>query len=252
MKSKRLRAFDRSKLKGYIGLIGVDEAGRGALAGPVVAAAVAARADFYETEWCKRNASCINDSKLLTRDQRETLYDKLRWLERGNRLVIGVGRATVEEIENLNILGATQAAMRRAVDDILAKAQIVPHEPDPLFASLEDIAIGKETLAQWRLLVDGKPMKALGYPHEALVQGDSRALCIAMASIVAKVARDRMMCELAREFPHYAWESNKGYPVEAHRSAIVQHGITPHHRRSFGTVHHMLSAESAPQLELAR
>ncbi len=118
MKSKRLRAFDRARMKGLSGLIGIDEAGRGALAGPVVAAAVAARNDFYDTEWCKRNASRINDSKLLSKEDRETLYEKLRWLERSQRIWIGVGWGTVEEIEDLNILGATQVAMRRAVEKV--------------------------------------------------------------------------------------------------------------------------------------
>ncbi|MDQ8203104.1 ribonuclease HII [Pelagicoccus sp. SDUM812003] len=234
MKSYRLRAFDRKQIRrGVSGLIGVDEAGRGALAGPVVAAAVAARESFYDSEWCKRHSSSINDSKLLSFDEREELYGKLRWLEREGRLVIGVGRGSVEEIEDQNILGATQTAMRRAVEEILQKAEISPHDPDPLFAMGNPEAAAVETLSQWLILVDGKPMKLLGYPHEALVKGDSKALCIAMASIVAKVTRDRIMMALDCEFPHYDLASSKGYATALHRSAILEKGATSIHRPLF-------------------
>lgn len=233
MKSKRLRAFDRSRIKGLKGLIGIDEAGRGALAGPVVAAAVAAPSDFYDSEWCKRNASRINDSKLLTPDEREALYEKLRWLERQERLYIGVGWGSVEEIEDLNILGATQAAMRRAVEQVFDGASILPHEPDPLFEDTEGESGAQDNLSQWRILVDGKPMKQLGYPHDAYVKGDSRSLCIAMASIIAKVARDRTLMALDCEYPHYDFASSKGYATAAHRAAIVKSGPTPVHRSLF-------------------
>ncbi len=233
MKSRRLRAFDRALLKGVVGLIGVDEAGRGALAGPVVAAAVALRVDFYESDWCRRNASSVNDSKLLTLAQREDLYEKLRWLERSGRLIIGVGRGSVEEIEDLNILGATQLAMKRGVEEILSKGDISPHGPDPLFVEKGSESNAGETLAQWTLLVDGKPMKALGYAHCAIVKGDSKALCIAMASIVAKVTRDRIMMNLDCDYPHYDLASSKGYATPLHRSAVLKKGPTPIHRPLF-------------------
>lgn len=219
-------------MKGFIGLIGVDEAGRGALAGPVVAAAVAARSDFYDTEWCKRNASSINDSKLLSWEQREELYAKLRWLERDGRLLIGVGKGSVEEIEDQNILGATQTAMKRAIEEILEKGGISPHEPDPLFAGRSNAAT-LETLSQWRVLVDGKPMKLLGFRHDAIVKGDSKALCIAMASIIAKVTRDRIMLALDCEYPHYDLASSKGYATMLHRTAILEKGPTVIHRPLF-------------------
>ncbi len=220
-------------MKGLSGLIGIDEAGRGALAGPVVAAAVAARSEFYDTEWCKRNASRINDSKLLSKEERESLYDKLRWLERNERVYVGVGWGSVEEIEDLNILGATQVAMRRAVEQVFANAVISPHEPDPLFeASAVDETNGS-SLAHWQIFVDGKPMKKLGYPHQAFVKGDSRSLCIAMASIIAKVARDRTMLALDCEYPHYDFGSSKGYATPLHREAIKQLGPTPVHRSLF-------------------
>lgn len=233
MKSRRLRAFDRKRLKDCVGLIGIDEAGRGALAGPVVAAAVAVRADFYDSDWCKRNASSINDSKLLSCQQREELYRKLRWLEREGRLFIGVGRGSVAEIEDRNILGATQIAMKRAVGEVLEAACIPPREPDPLFAVAEEGAQVLETLANWKILVDGRPMRALGYSHQAVVQGDSKALCIAMASIIAKVTRDRMMMTLDCEYPHYDLASSKGYATPLHRTAITENGPTPIHRSLF-------------------
>ncbi len=234
MKSKRLRAFDRARLSELTGLIGIDEAGRGALAGPVVASAVAVRKEFYDTEWCKRNASRINDSKLLAPDEREYLYGKLRWLESKNRLHIGVGWGNIGEIENLNILGATQAAMRRAVESVFESAQIEPHEPDPLFADVGSNGTGaSDYLSSWRIFVDGKPMKQLGYPHQAFVQGDSRSLCIAMASIIAKVTRDRTMMALDCQYPKYDFASSKGYATPAHRSAIVEEGPSPVHRSLF-------------------
>ena len=235
MKSKRLRAFDRARLSELTGLIGIDEAGRGALAGPVVAAAVAVRKEFYDTEWCKRNASRINDSKLLAPDEREYLYGKLRWLENKNRLYIGVGWGDIGEIEDLNILGATQAAMRRAVESVFESAEIEPHEPDPLFADVDPRAAetNGNYLSSWRIFVDGKPMKHLGYPHEAFVQGDSRSLCIAMASIIAKVTRDRTMMALDCQYPKYDFASSKGYATPTHRSAIVEEGPSPVHRSLF-------------------
>ncbi|MCH6259161.1 ribonuclease HII [Puniceicoccaceae bacterium K14] len=233
MKSKRLRAFDRKYLKTCQGLIGIDEAGRGALAGPVIAAAVAARPYFYDTEWCRRNASRINDSKLLSKDEREELYEKLRWLESEGRIWIGVGWGSIKEIEQLNILGATQLAMRKAAEEVFENAEISPHEPDPLFVAEEGGSGDKELLGDWKILVDGKPMKSLGYAHEALVKGDSRSLCIAMASIVAKVTRDRLMMALDCEYPHYDLASSKGYATQGHRDAILRDGATPIHRELF-------------------
>lgn len=233
MKSRRLRAFDRRQLKRKAGLIGVDEAGRGALAGPVVAAAVAARAEFYDSDWCKRNASSVNDSKLLTLGQREDLYAKLRWLEREGRLFIGLGLGSVDEIEDYNILGATQIAMKRAVEATLEAGSISPHDPDPLFDRVSGGNGQPETLSHWKILIDGKPMKLLGYPHEAVVKGDSTALCIAMASIVAKVTRDRIMMALDCEYPHYDLAASKGYATLLHRTAILDNGPTEAHRPLF-------------------
>ena len=161
------------------------------------------------------------------------MYEKLRWLERQDRLYIGVGWGSVEEIEDLNILGSTQAAMRRAVEQIFETANISPHEPDPLFEESGEETSAQDNLSQWRILVDGKPMKHLGYPHDAYVKGDSRSLCIAMASIIAKVARDRTLMALDCEYPHYDFASSKGYATAADRAAIVKSGPTPVHRSLF-------------------
>ncbi len=234
MKSKRLRAFDRARMGSRRGLIGIDEAGRGALAGPVVAAAVALGRDFYDTEWCRRNASRVNDSKLLSKEEREALYETLRKFERAGRLWIGVGRGSVVEIEDLNILGATQVAMRRAVEQVFEHAGIAPHDPDPLFDGEETLdSSDASSLSDWGVFVDGKPMKRLGYPHEAFVKGDSRSLCIAMASIIAKVVRDRTMLALDCEHPCYDFGSSKGYATPLHREAIKEMGPTPAHRPLF-------------------
>lgn len=237
MKSQRLRAFDRKRMQGCSGLIGIDEAGRGALAGPVVAGAVLADAAFYESDWCRRNASSINDSKQLTPEQRVAMRDKLLWLESNSRIVLGIGYGSVEEIESLNILGATQIAMRRALEMVFARAGISPHEPDPLFMLGEErdsMAGGdRQWLSSWRVLVDGKPMKALGYPHGAIVQGDAKSLCIAMASIVAKVARDEAMRALDWQFPGYELAASKGYGTTPHRQAIMEKGATAIHRPLF-------------------
>ena len=235
MKSKRLRAFDRKWLRGSscAGLIGIDEAGRGALAGPVVAAAVAARSDFYESEWCRRRASDINDSKLISPERRAELYRKLVWLEQSRRIVIGLGTASVDEIDAVNILGATQIAMRRAVEEALGKSDIVPHEPDPLFHAVEEGRLSRETIGDWTLLVDGTPMRSLGYPHSAVVKGDSKSLCIAMASIVAKVRRDALMEILDTKHPGYGFAECKGYGTPPHRAAIQEKGPCSAHRPLF-------------------
>jgi len=231
-KSQRTRAFDRRWLRGRAGLIGIDEAGRGALAGPVVAAAVALPEAFYESHWCRRNASSVNDSKQLTSEQREATYAKLRRLEREGRLWIGVGKASVEEIADENILGATQIAMKRALSSVLDEAGIPPRGPDPLFERDFDRERA-EALADWLILVDGRPMKRLGHAHEAVVKGDGKSLCIAMASVVAKVVRDRLMLALDCDYPRYDLASSKGYATEAHRGAILRLGSTKIHRELF-------------------
>jgi ribonuclease HII len=152
----------------------------------------------------------VNDSKKLTRARRQALFDIIL-----ATCETGLGVASVEEIDQINILQASLLAMRRAV---LA------------LQSRPDLA-----------LVDGRQIPAaLPCAAEAVIRGDARSLSIAAASILAKVTRDRIMAELAELHPEYGWERNAGYGVEAHRVALLQHGVTPHHRRSFKPIHKML------------
>jgi ribonuclease HII len=181
---------------------GVDEAGRGPLAGPVVAAAVV---------FCARVprglASLLDDSKKLTAEQRGIAFAALRACTSAE---IGVGAASVGEINRLNILRATLLAMARAVSRL-------PSPPD--FA-----------------LVDGNVPPVLTCQVRCVVGGDATCLSIAAASIIAKVVRDRAMARLALRFPAYGWEHNAGYATGAHRAALRSCGPTAHHRADFGTV----------------
>ncbi len=176
---------------------GVDEAGRGALAGPVVAAAVILPDEIDLPPLLK-------DSKLLTAQQREEMA---RWIRR-HALAWAVASASVEEIDRLNILQATVVAMHRA----LAKLHPQPE----------------------KILVDGnyfKPFRSI--PHQCIVGGDRHVPAIAAASILAKVTRDALMTRLAQQYPDYLWDQNKGYATPTHKEAIRRLGRTPYHRRSF-------------------
>ena len=185
---------------------GLDEAGRGPWAGPVVAAAVILNGDTVPAG--------IDDSKALAPARREALFAQLR-----ETAVIGVGTASVAEIDRLNILAATMLAMGRAV---AALATAPAHA-----------------------LVDGNRLPALPCPATAVVGGDRRSLSIAAASIVAKVTRDRVMAGLAGEFPGYGWERNAGYGTPEHRAALARLGVTSHHRRSFAPIARLLEAAGA-------
>lgn len=176
-------------------ICGVDEAGRGPLAGPVVAGAVILPEGL--------TPSGLNDSKKLTEQKRELLYGVL--IERATAWAVGV--ADQREIDDVNILQATFLAMRRAV---------------------EGLGVTPE-----RLLVDGNRDPALGLPTETFVKGDGRIACIAAASILAKVTRDRMLAELDRRHPEYGFTRHKGYPTKAHYEAIERYGVLPEHRMSF-------------------
>ena len=184
---------------------GIDEAGRGPWAGPVVAAAVILDAG--------RIPEGLDDSKVLARGRREAL---LRELTRSARL--GVGAASVAEIDALNVLEATMLAMTRA----LGRLGVVPA----------------------LTLVDGNRAPALPCPVRTLVKGDARSLSIAAASIVAKVTRDRLMARLARVHPGFGWERNAGYGTAEHRAALALRGPTAHHRRSFKPIRNLLNQQS--------
>ena len=181
---------------------GVDEVGRGPLAGPVVAAAV-----VFPSGVPRRLAMLLDDSKKLTPEQRLVAFQALH---RSGRAEIAVGAASVGEIERLNILRAALLAMCRAVARL-------PHPPD-------------------LVLVDGNQPPPLACPVHCVIGGDGRSLSIAAASIVAKVLRDRAMARLAARFPNYGWDTNVGYATEFHVAALRRLGPTPHHRPSFGTL----------------
>jgi ribonuclease HII len=191
-------------------LAGVDEVGRGPIAGPVVACAVVMPPDM-------RAIRGVDDSKALTAAERNRLVGRIQ--ERA--LACALGAASVREIERLNIYQASVLAMRRA----LGRLRI---EPD-------------------HVIIDGKTMRTLPIPHTAIVHGDARCFSIACASIVAKVTRDRLMARLALRYPAYTWERNVGYTTRAHIRGLDSHGITPHHRRSFFRVSQLvLNFDSAP------
>jgi ribonuclease HII len=193
-------------------LIGVDEVGRGPLAGPVVAAAV-----LFPPRFCRVRG--VRDSKELPAAKRRKLAERIRDRARA----IGVGAASTKEIDRLNIRRATALAMRRAVYRACRIAGILDGPSDPL---PPDVII----------LLDGLPMPELGMPHEALVDGDALCYSVAAAGVVAKTVRDELMCRLARRYPAYGWDSNMGYGTAEHREAIAASGATAHHRFSFEPV----------------
>ncbi len=229
---RQLRGFDLRQLEGVANLIGVDEAGRGALAGPVVAGAVLVTRAFLDSRWTEANARRINDSKQLDAAEREALWAEFDALAREGAIHAHYGVAEVAEIEQLNILGATKLAMRRALEGIFPPSAFEQRREPDLFSSAEEIA-AFQPAASARILVDGLPLRSFPYPHTAVVNGDARSLCIAMASIVAKVVRDRLMVELDAACPGYGFAQHKGYGTEEHRDAVLRLGRSPHHRELF-------------------
>lgn len=191
--------------QGYLRIAGVDEVGRGPLAGPVTAAAVILRPDDIPEG--------LNDSKKLTSKARERLAREIE-----ARCEVAIAHASVAEIDEMNILRASHLAMRRAVEALV---------PAPDY-----------------LLIDGNLIPAgLAPPARAVIKGDARSVSISAASIVAKTCRDRIMVGLAQQHPGYGWETNAGYPSKTHREALQNLGVTPHHRRSFKPVHNILYQE---------
>lgn len=186
---------------------GVDEVGRGPLCGDVVAAAVILDPN--------RPITGLNDSKKLTEKRRERLFDEIQQ----NALAFCIARASVAEIDELNILHASMLAMSRAVDGLQRAGESVKPE---------------------FVLVDGNRLPKWHYPSEAVVKGDSKVPAIAAASILAKVCRDREMCELDKEYPGYGLAGHKGYPTKVHLEALKTLGVTDIHRRSYGPVKALL------------
>ncbi|MEM8549583.1 MAG: ribonuclease HII [Verrucomicrobiota bacterium] len=212
---------DRKLIAEHGVLAGVDEAGRGPLAGPVVAAVVCLREDFFAQRGTKKASAGITDSKQLSQTRREELYKLLMAWREGGRLEFAIGEGSVAEIEQLNILGATRLAMQRALEQL---SHDLPSDM-PLFANGH--------APQLRILVDGRPLKPFPYAHTALVKGDGKSLCIAAASIIAKVTRDRQMATMEAHYPGYGFAAHKGYGTPEHCAAIRRLGPTPLHRKLF-------------------
>ena len=231
-KRRQLRGFDLRQIAGFDSLIGVDEAGRGALAGPVLAGAVRVTREFLEGRWAQTRASRVNDSKQLSPETRDEIFAELEKLVAAGEIVLGVGRADVGEIESHNILGATKLAMRRALAAIHPPEAFRPREEPDLFTAPEAAAAFRPTV-NCRVLSDGLKLRNFPYPHDGLVHGDARSLCIAMASIVAKVTRDRIMDGLDGEYPGYGFAKHKGYGTDEHRVALVRLGRCFQHRDTF-------------------
>ena len=181
--------------EGYNLVCGVDEAGRGPLAGPVCAAAVVLPEDC--------DLPGLNDSKKLTEKKREALYDQI--IEKA--VAYGIAFSSVEEIEEINILSAALLAMKRAIEKL-------PQAPD-------------------MALIDGNTTRDIKVPARSIVGGDGKCACIAAASVLAKVTRDRLMLDMAKEYPQYGFEKHKGYGTKAHYAALEEHGPSPIHRMSF-------------------
>ncbi|WP_449075217.1 ribonuclease HII [Ruminococcus sp.] len=188
--------FEKEALaKGYKAVCGVDEAGRGPLAGPVCAAAVILPEGVI--------IDGVNDSKKLSEKKRESLFDVIR----EQALSYSIAYATVDEIEEINILNATMLAMRRAIDGLEIKADYA--------------------------MIDGNKIPPIDIDAECIVKGDAKSMSIACASILAKVSRDRLLYKYAEEYPMYGFDKHKGYGTKVHREAILKYGPCPYHRKSF-------------------
>jgi ribonuclease HII len=231
-KRRQLRGFDLKQIFGFGSLIGVDEAGRGALAGPVVAGAVLVTQEFLEGRWAVSKSGRVNDSKQLSPAERAELWSEFDALVGQGQIHATVGTASVAEIEMVNILGATKLAMRRALEGIYPPTAFMRKTEPDLFASEAEKAAFQPTVS-CQILIDGLPLRHFPYPHQGIVSGDARSLCIAMASIIAKVTRDRMMDELDKVHPGYGFAQHKGYGTEEHREAILKRGRSAVHRDSF-------------------
>lgn len=243
MKRRPLRGFDLKHITNFTQLIGVDEAGRGALAGPVVAGAVLVTREFLEGRWAQTKASRVNDSKQLTAEQREELWVEFELLVNRGEIHATFGVAEVGEIEQHNILGATKLAMRRALEAIHPPEAFFQRTEPDLFASVEERSAFQPTVSA-RVLIDGLAMRNFPYPHTAIVNGDARSLCIAMASIIAKVTRDRLMRDLDTKHPGYGFAQHKGYGTEEHREAVLRLGRCVQHRELF--LRKLLSGRTDP------
>lgn len=201
--------------------VGIDEVGRGPLAGPVVSAAVWLSHDLAMIITNNENVMPVRDSKKMSHKQRQKVIDWIACQDKSS-IQYAIGYASVEEIDELNILNAALLSMRRAYE---------------MLATNKNIALVDGVIAP-NLVSDAH--KSDNMVIKTIVKGDATVLSIALASIIAKEYRDSIMHELSEEFPQYGWNTNVGYGSKAHLDAIYKYGITPHHRKSFAPIKHML------------
>ena len=194
-------------------VFGLDEAGRGPWCGPVVAACVC----WPNQKIDPALAAAINDSKKLSAAKREKLFPQIM----NSGALVGIGQASAEEIDSINILQASFLAMKRALDEVKKKGHT------PAYA-----------------LIDGNRLPNWDLPMKCIVGGDAKSLSIAAASIVAKVFRDRLMKELAMQYPAYGWDKNAGYGTQAHIEALKKYGVTPHHRCTYAPIAKLLATQN--------
>lgn len=182
---------------------GIDEAGRGPLCGPVFASCVVVNKKYYPKK--------VNDSKKLTEKVRDEIFNEILDLEKQGKIFFGIGTASVEEIENINIRNATKLAMKRAYENLLSKYLI----------SIDCV------------IVDGNFIPEIDKPAEYVIKGDQKSISIATASIIAKVSRDNLLKIMDKEYPQYNWKNNKGYGTKEHLEAIKKYDLCKYHRKSF-------------------
>ena len=223
----KLQQHDFTQLQSVERLIGIDEAGRGCLAGPVTAGVCVLTRGFFESKQALALSNAINDSKQLSAQARAAQLAIIEQLRDQGLLDFEVASGSVQEIAEFNILGATRLAMRRAVEGLAARAEgwelPLAAADGPLFESEGSV----------RIIVDGRPLKPFPYTHTGIVKGDGKSLAIAIASIAAKVSRDLALLKLAQQYPEYGFEQHKGYGTAVHRAALHTHGATPIHRALF-------------------
>lgn len=195
---------------GYRWILGVDEAGRGPLAGPVTASAVLL--DLHELAWCDG----IADSKKLTARRRELLQAQIET----QATYVAVQHVHADEVDRRNVLGASLWGMRQCALDVLSRAAASIDAPQKILVVVD----GKQSLPDFE------------HAQQAVIKGDARSLAVAAASILAKVTRDAWMCALHDEYPMYGFDQHKGYPTKKHIEALAVHGVCPHHRKSFAPV----------------
>ena len=198
-------------------IFGLDEAGRGPWCGPVVAACVC----WPNGKIAPDLASAINDSKKLSATKREKLFPLIMQ----SNAIIGIGQASAQEIDNINILEASFLAMHRALEQVKSNGYT------PAYA-----------------LIDGNRLPRWNLPMQAVIGGDAKSLSIAAASIIAKVTRDHQMTELAKQYPAYGWDKNAGYGTKVHIDALARYGITPHHRKTYAPIAKLLQKEICGQI----